>query len=197
MKKLFYLFTLLIPVLSFAQQNQGQEFLPDAIYEVRYWQNLSGMGTSGVLLDTMIYQGGHDRAGFDYQNAECVSFHCKETDDMVYNLLPKFGSGETEWNIREKFVRKIQRTSVPFRGVDRGLFMIFVTDKGNELSGYGDYSMVSKEFGVVSRWNGDGEFYQLLRIDVYKNGRLLQEIDLLPLHDQMFQRGAYRLQAGK
>ncbi len=172
---------------------------PNSIYEIRYWQDLTRPGNADIFLDTMKYQRGNDRAGFTYSNAECVSFHCKETDDMVYSLVPKFNGTQEEWTIKEKFIRKIQTTNVPFRSMGRNIHMVYVADKGTEMSGYGDYSMVSKEFGVVSRWNGDGEFYQLLRIDVYETdsgsrASLRQEIDLLPLHDQMMQRGAYRLQ---
>lgn len=183
-----------LDVMAQGAQPPQPEFLPGAIYEVRYWQNLSGMGEAGIMIDTMIYQQGYDRAGFDYQNSECVSYHCKETDDMVYSLLPNFKpDAAAEWTMKDKFIRKIQTTKVPFRSVNRDIHMVYVADKGTEISGYGDYSMVSKEFGVVSRWNGDGEFFQLLRIDVYRDGNLLQEIDILPLHDRMYASGAYRL----
>lgn len=196
---LFITFFAQAQVSADVQKSLNDEVLePNSIYEIRYWQDLSRPGNADIFLDTMKYQRGNDRAGFAYSNAECVSFHCKETDDMVYSLVPKFSGTQDEWTIKEKFIRKLQSTPVPFRSMQRSIHMVYVADKGTEMSGYGDYSMVSKEFGVVSRWNGDGEFYQLLRIDVYEtdsntNPRLQQEIDLLPLHDQMMQKGAYRL----
>jgi len=192
----FFQFALLLCCFTtFAQIEDGS--VPNAIYEIRYWQNLSEPGNTDVVLDTMIYYGGNDRAGFAYANAECVSFHCRETDDMIYTLLPKFNTETSEWMLKDKFVRRIQSTKVPFRAVERNIHWVYVCDKGSELSGFGDYSMVSKEFGVISRYNYEGDFYQLIRIDVYKNRELLQEIDMLPLHDKLYEYGAYTLRPKK
>ncbi len=205
MKKTFLLFAcMLLTFVANAQISedieqalQEQELEPNSIYEIRYWQDMSRPGNADIFLDTMKYQRGNDRAGFTYSNSECVSFHCKETDDMVYSLVPEFAGSQDEWTIQNKFIRKIQVTPVPFRSMQRNIYMVYVADKGTEMSGYGDYSLVSKEFGVVTRWNGDAEYYQLLRIDVYEtdsksNSRLRQEIDLLPLHDQIYKKGAHR-----
>ncbi len=175
---------------SFAQQggampDQGDEFIPDAIYEVRYWSNMARFGDGSVYIDTMLYFG-NDRAVFEYSNARCVSYHCKASDSLIYVLMPKFRqTSEKEWLMGENFVRRLHRTEVPFRGRARNIYKIYTSDLNNKDTGIGDYALVSDTFGVIYRYNADGEVYMLNRIDVIQNGTVKDEIDLLPLQVEL------------
>lgn len=167
-------------------QNQ-KELPPDAILEIRYWQDVSQVGQSPVLLDTMIYQG--DRASFSYTNAECVSFHCRSTDSLVYSLLPNLYNAEKEWTLGQSFIRKLDQKQVNFQG-DKLISKIYVSDVNNKNTGIGDYSIVTKKYGVVTRWNLDGEVYQLIRIDRVERGQTT-ETDLIPLLNEINTSGIF------
>jgi len=39
---------------------------------------------------------------------------------------------------------------------------------------------------VICRWNADGEFFQLLRIDIVKQDKTIGEVDLLPLFERLY-----------
>lgn len=162
------------------------EPIPDAIYEIRYWQNMARAGNSPVLLDTMVYFG-NDRASFEYANTQCASYHCRSTDSLIYTLVPKFSSAQTEWTLGKNFIRKIKSVAVPYRGRNREVHKVFIGDLAAKNTGLGEYAFVSKEFGVIFRWNTDGEVFQLIRIDVAKNGQVHDQIDLLPLFDGIYQ----------
>ncbi len=183
--QLLFFATLLmyIPLSLFGQQGGGEnnkEYLPGAIYEIRYWTNMASMGDQSVYIDTMIFFN-NDRAVFEYSNQKCVSYHCRDTDSLVYVLLPKFKSSEKEWIMGENFVRKLYETSVPFRGYERTIYKLFGSDMKNKGTGLGNYALVSKQFGIIYRYNTEGEVYMLNRIDVLQDGKVMDEIDLLPM----------------
>ena len=161
--------------------SQDEEFT----YEIRYWQNVSNPGSNEVFIDTMIYHK-RERAGFDYSSADCVSYFCKEEDDMIYTLVDQLDTDQKEWLVKKFFIRKIESTNVEFRSKERLVHMVYVTDVANKDSGFGTYALVSKEFGVLFRWNADGEIFQLLRIDIVKNGQLREQLDLTPLMDKLY-----------
>ncbi len=154
------------------------EFIPEAIYEVRYWTNMAASGDNAVYIDTMIFH--NDRAVFEYSSENCLSYHCRRSDSLVYVLMPKFGS-EKEWIMGSNYVRKDHMVSVPFRGYERGIYKMYTTDMVNKDTGIGEYALVSREFGIIFRYNSDGEVFMLNRIDVLRNGKIMDEIDLLPL----------------
>lgn len=193
MKAVKWIFFAVICLMSvsqvFAQRggvvDNGDEFIPNAIYEIRYWTNMARVGDNSVYIDTMIFQGG-DRAVFTYSSSTCLSYHCRQSDSLVYVLMPKFGS-EKEWIMGENFVRKDYRVSIPFRGYDRSIYKVYTTDMPNKDTGYGEYVLVSREFGIIYRYNADGEVYMLNRIDVFQNGKSRDEIDLLPVHMSLSQ----------
>ena len=183
---IFALFTCLA-FLNLSAQNESD----DRTYEVRYWQNMNNTGNNPIHVDTMVYYG-RDRTGFDYSNADCISYFCKEEDNMLYSVVDKFETNEKEWNLVQHFVRKMDVVNVPFKGKSRKVYWVFVSDLNNRNSGVGTYSLVSKEFGVICRWNSDGEFFQLNRIDLVKNNRTLEELDLIPLMDKLYQTKVFR-----
>lgn len=170
---------------AFAQRGGGVEdddFLPGAIYEIRYWTNMAAVGLDAVQIDTMIFHG-NDRAVFEYSSSNCVSYGCRQSDSLVYVLLPKFmSSSEKEWVMGENFVRKMYRVGSNFRGHDRQVYKVFITDMVDKGTGRGDYVFVTRNFGIIYRYNSDGEIFMLNRIDVLKDGKTVDEIDLLPLH---------------
>jgi len=156
----------------------------DITYEIRYWQNMSNAGSNAVMVDTMVYQG-KDRSGFDYSSADCVSYYCKQEDNLIYSVLDKLET-EREWTVKDFFIRQLDGTSVPFRTRQRQVYKIYVSDAANRNTGIGNYTLVSKEFGVICRWNADGEFFQLLRIDIVKQDKTIGEVDLLPLFERLY-----------
>ncbi len=174
----------------FAQRGDGavaapdNGFVPNAIYEIRYWTNMARMGDDQVYIDTMMFFG-NDRAVFEYSNANCVSYHCRDSDSLVYVLLPKFNTGQKEFLMGDYIIKKLYDVNAPFRGFDRKINKIYVSDMHNKHSGYGDYVLVSRKFGIIYRWNQDGEIYMLNRIDIVRNGRLKDEINLLPLQEHL------------
>ncbi len=188
MKK--YIFTLLglfflASLFCFNSSLNAQDYNDDRTYEIRYWQSMTDPGSNPVLIDTMVYSG-LDRTGFDYSSADCISHFCKEEDKKIYALMDQFTSGQSEWTIEEFFVRKIDMLEVPFRAKDRKIYHVYVSDHNNRNSGFGTYSLVSSEFGVICRYNSDGEFFQLNRIDVVKNQKTMEELNLLPIFEKLY-----------
>lgn len=178
MKNILLLLLIAFPVLSsFAQD--------DVTYEIRYWQDISQAGENEIHIDTMVYVG-KDRAGFNYSSADCISYFCKETDKLIYSLLPRLHEETGEWTLQDKFVRRIKTVTVPFRSREREIMKVYVSDLNNKATGYGEYSFLSKEFGVIYRWNSDGEIFQLIRIDIVRDGVVLEELNLLPLFEKLY-----------
>ena len=163
---------------SFAQ---NEEFT----YEIRYWQNVSNPGSNEIFIDTMIYHG-RDRAGFDYSSADCVSYFCKDEDNMIYSLMNEIPSDQKDWIVKNFFIRKVESAKVDFRSKERDIYLMYVTDNANKDTGIGTYALVSEEFGVVFRWNSDGEIFQLLRIDIVVEEQLREQLDLTPLMDKLY-----------
>ena len=159
----------------------AEDILPDAIYEIRYWTNMAAMGDQSVYIDTMIFFG-NERAVFEYSNSNCLSYHCRESDSLVYVLMPKFIGAEKEWVLGENYVRKLHRVTVPYRGRDRVIYKVFSTNVDHRDSGIGEYVLVSREFGILYRYNSDGEQFMLNHVDIMRNGKTVDELDLLPLH---------------
>lgn len=160
------------------------DYLPEAIYEVRYWTNMANPLDSRVYIDTMVFFG-NERAAFEYTSTNCKSYSCRQNDSMIYVVMPKFSSGEKEWVLGKNFVRRMYQVSVPFRKFDRDIYKVFVSDLDNRDTGIGDYALVSKQFGIIYRYNPMGEILMLNRIDVWRNGKVMDEIDLLPLHIEL------------
>ncbi len=159
------------------------EFIPGAIYEIRYWTNMATVDGQ-VYIDTLQFFG-NDRAVFEYSSSNCVSYHCRASDSLVYVLLPKLGSSEKTYIMGDNFVRRLNRVNVPFRGYDRMVYRLFITELDNKNNPYGDYVLVSNKFGILYRYNSDGEQFMLNRIEVMKDGRTMDEIDILPLQMQL------------
>ncbi|OWY24533.1 hypothetical protein C7N43_19475 [Sphingobacteriales bacterium UPWRP_1] len=192
-KTLFLLFGLLgclLSVKGFAQVGGNDkavstpEFLPDAIYETRYWTNMANPYDSKVYIDTMVFFG-NERAAFEYTSINCKSYSCRHNDSLIYVVMPKFSSMEKEWVLGKNFVRRMYQVNVNFRGFDRTIYKVYVSDLENRDSGMGDYALVSKQFGIIYRYNTQGEILMLNRIDVIRNGKVMDEIDLLPLHIEL------------
>lgn len=175
---------LLLILLFHANIVLCQDIKPGAIYEARYWQNMTQMGASKVYVDTMVYIG--ERAGFTYSNANCISFNYKDTDSLLYVLMPKFKDAQEEYTLGKHVIRKLGYVDIQFRSKPRRIYKVYTTDIYNRTSGIGEYSLICKDFGVICRWNADMEFYQMLRIDVGKDEKILDEIDLLPLFDKIY-----------
>ncbi len=175
--------------LAWAQPRGGSinipqdEFVPGAIYEIRYWTNMTTVDGK-VDIDTLKFFG-NDRAVFEYSSSNCVSYHCRESDSLVYVLLPKLGGSERTYIMGDNFVRRLNRATVTFRGYDRMVYRLFITDLDNKNDPYGDYVLVSNKFGILYRYNSDGEQYMLNRIEVMKDGKTMDEIDILPLQMQL------------
>ncbi len=168
------------------------EWIPNAIYEVRYWQDVTRPGSSDVLLDTMYYFG-NDRASFTYSNVRCASYHCRETDSLIYSMVPKFDPHSTaEWTLGENYIRKSNTVSIPFRGRTRQVHKVFITNQHNKNTGIGEYALVSKEFGVIFRWNTDGEIFQLIRIDVAKEGKAVDNLEFIPMLDHIYRSDLFK-----
>ena len=72
-----------------------------------------------------------------------------------------------------------------FRGATTMVYKTYVSDMANKDSGMGDYVLASRDYGIIFRWNADGEIYMLNRIDRMRNGRTNAEIDLLPLQSHL------------
>ena len=177
---------------AYAQRGDGavvapssqDEFVPNAIYEIRYWTNMARMGDDQVYIDTMMFFG-RDRAAFEYSNANCVSYHCRASDSLVYVVMPKLMTSEKEWILGDFIIKKLARQTANFRSRSRTIFKTFVSDIDTKDSGLGDYVLLSREFGIIFRWNADGEVYMLNRIDVIKDGIVRDEINLLPLQSYL------------
>ncbi len=172
----------------FAQKGDGavsmkEEYVPGATYEIRYWTNMARMGDDQVYIDTMMFFG--DRAVFEYSNANCVSYHCRSSDSLVYVLLPKFSTSEREWMMGGNFVKKQHKVLTKFRGLSRMIYKTYVSDMANKDNGLGDYVLASRDFGIIFRWNSDGEIFMLNRIDVVRDGKVRDEVDLLPLQSHL------------
>jgi len=174
----------LILALGLTTAISGQN-ASDFTNEIRYWQDVANPGSNEVFIDTMLYHG-RDRAGFDYSNADCISYFCKDEDNMIYSLMDEIENESTEWTVNELFVRKVQTDSIQFRSKVRKVHMIYVSDPALKNTGIGTYALFSKEFGVIYRWNTDGEIFQLLRIDIVKNDQVQEQLDLTPLMDQLY-----------
>jgi len=173
---------------TFAQKGDGavsikEEFVPGATYEIRYWTNMARMGDDQVYIDTMMFFG--DRAVFEYSNAECVSYHCRSSDSLVYVLLPKFSTSEKEWMMGNNFVKKQHKVLANFQGLTRMVYKTYVSDMANKDNGLGDYVLAARDYGIIFRWNSDGEIFMLNRIDVVKDGKVRKETDLLPLQSHL------------
>lgn len=175
--------------LAWAQPRGGtidipkDEFIPGAIYEIRYWTDMTSVD-GDVLIDTLTFFG-NDRAVFEYSSSNCVSYHCRDVDSMAYVLLPKLGGSDKTYIMGKNFVRRLNRSMVPFRGYDRMIYRLFITDLDKKNDPYGDYVLISKKFGIIYRYNSDGEQYMLNRIEVMKDGRTMDEIDMLPMQMQL------------
>ena len=189
--KQFVLFTLILlgicqnlTVLAQKGGNDGEKekFIPGAIYEARYWTDMTGR-SSKVFVDTMVFF--NDRAVFEYSNNRCISCPYHSTDSIIYSLMPKLQTSEREFTMGNNFVRKMNKAIVPFRGYDRLIYKIYSSDMSSKDTGTGDYALVSSQFGVIYRYNNKGEVYMLNRIDVYKDGKAVDEIDLLPLEVEL------------
>ncbi|MBK8443833.1 MAG: hypothetical protein IPL35_10685 [Sphingobacteriales bacterium] len=189
--KIFLLLILLVAGIQYTIAQQSHLTAND-VKEIRYWQDMTKMGNNDILIDTMVYYG-NDRAGFEYSNAQCVSFHCRDTDSLIYSLLPSLFTAEKDWTLGKSYIRKMDARKINFKGIQSEVFKVYVSDLNNKSSGYGDYSLVMKDFGVVCRWNVSGEFFQLIRIDALRGGDAKQEesIDLLPLFDQIYASGIF------
>lgn len=186
MNLLKYVFTVLICTIAattFAQKggvaDNGTQFLPGAIYEVRYWTNMATMD-SQVYIDTM-YFFGNDRISFEYTNEKGVSIPFRKADSLAYTAQSQLSGNEKKIKIGDYYVRNMNMASAAFRGYDRYVYRLFVTDINNVNTGVGDYLILSREFGIIMRYNHKGEVYMLNRIDVVKDGQVKDEIDLLPL----------------
>ena len=154
--------------------------LPGALYEVRYWTNMAAMGDSKVYIDTMIYFG--DRGLFSYTNKDAVSQEFKLSDSLIYTIMPQFGSTtEKEWTLGQYVVRRYHSVSIPFRKYDRTIYRAYTATEPNKDTGIGEYALVSRQFGVMYRYNNKGEALMLNRIDIYQDGKLKEELDLLSL----------------
>jgi len=186
---LAFLLCLLSVTQAWAQPRGGainvpqDEFIPGAIYEIRYWTNMTTVDGT-VFIDTLQFFG-NDRAVFEYSSSNCVSYHCRASDSLVYVLLPKLGSSEKTYIMGDNFVRRLNRVNVPFRGYDRMVYRLFITELDNKNNPYGDYVLVSSKFGILYRYNSDGDQFMLNRIEVMKDGRTMDEIDILPLQLQL------------
>lgn len=157
------------------------DFTPGAIYEIRYWTNMGNPYDSKVYIDTMIFYG-NERVTFQYSNSSCLSYRCRTSDSLIYTISPKLGGGEKEWFSGKHFIKNLYRENVKFRGFDRTIYKMFVGDLESKKTGIGDYAFVSKEFGIIFRYNNQNEVFMLNLVEVYKDGKKLDEIDLLPLH---------------
>ncbi len=188
MRQLLFVFTFLFASIFAYAQEVVQD---DRTYEIRYWQNMINPGSSPILIDTMVYYG-TDRTGFDYSSADCISYFCKEEDNLTYSILQEFSGEETEWMLGKFFIRRMKTLQIPFRSKEREVYWVYISDHNNRNTGYGTYSLVSKEFGVICRWNSDGEFFQLNRIDVVKEGQTLEELDLIPMMDKLYASEVFR-----
>ena len=171
---------------AFAQQGGSggevlgkPQFLPKATYEVKYWTDMTGR-TSEVKIDTM-YFFGNDRAASQYTSGRSLSARYANTDSLIYVLAPKLGMGEKEWIMGENYVRRMNRAVVPFKGFDRSVYRVYVSPLSHKDDGTGETVLVSNQFGIVYRYNNRGEVWMLNRIDVVRDGKLMDEIDILPL----------------
>lgn len=166
------------------------QFLPNAIYEVKYWTDMSGR-SSDVKIDTMIFFG-NDRVAFQYASSRSVSYKYRQTDSLVYSIAPKFGLGEKEWILGENYLRRMNRATVPFKGFDRSIYRIYISTLNTKDSGQGEYVLVSNQFGVLYRYNNRGDVWMLNRIDVVRDGKIMDEIDLLPLQMDLMRTEIFR-----
>ncbi|HNI43752.1 MAG: hypothetical protein JNM36_14205 [Chitinophagales bacterium] len=192
MKQLLILFTVLLlgSHAVFAQKGGSgadakPEFIPGAIYEVRYWTDMSGRDP-GVKIDTMIFF--NDRSSFEYSNDRCLSCPYISSDSIIYSLLPTFNSSsEKEFTLGNNYVRRANKAIVPFRKYDRMIYRVYVSELKDKYTAMGNYALVSSQFGVIYRYSNRGDFWMLNRIDIYKDGKAVDEIDLLPLQAALSQ----------
>ena len=166
-------------------ENENEEFLPGAVYEIRYWQDMTNM-SAPVYLDTMFFFN-NDRAVFEYTNKECISCKSRQTDSLIYMILPKLSFNEKEIIMGENIVKRLYQVTVPFRGYDRTIYKMFITNMKNKDTGLGEYVLVSKQFGIIYRYNSEGEVNMLSQIEVLKDGKEVDIIGLLPLQMQLQQ----------
>ncbi len=171
---------------AFAQQGGAgsevlgkPEFLPKATYEVKYWTDMTGR-TSDVKIDTM-YFFGNDRAAAQYTSNQSLSAHYRKTDSLIYVLAPKLGMGDKEYIMGENYIRRMNRSIVPFKGFDRSVYRVYVSSLTHKDDGTGEMVLVSNQFGIIYRYNNRGEVWMLNRIDVVRDGKIMDEIDILPL----------------
>ena len=160
-------------------ENDKEEFLPGAVYEIRYWQDMTNM-SAPVYLDTMFFFN-NDRAIFEYTNNDCISCDKKETDSLVYMILPKISFNEKEIILGENIITRLYQVTVPFRGYDRTIYKLFITDMKNKGTGLGEYVLVSKQFGIIYRYNSEGQVTMLSQTEVLKDGKEVDIINMLPL----------------
>lgn len=169
---------------SGADDNDSR-FLPNATYEIRYWTVMSGMDPT-VYIDTM-YFFDNERASFGYTSPDCFSCGQRVSDSLIYVLMPKLATLEKEWDLGSNFMRRLYKVITPFRSYDRVIYKVYVSDRANKDTGMGEYAFVSREFGVILRYNAQGQQVMLNRIDVKKYDadakkfKDLDVIDVLPL----------------
>lgn len=169
------------------KSKMGDEYIPNAIYEVRYWTNLAVMGDTNSYIDTVRFNG-RDRASSEYTSSDCVSYHCQSSDSLVYVMLPQLGTtAQKRFELGDFVVEDLFRVTVPFRGHTRSVFKVVVYSKENDKSALsqGQYAYISKEFGILFRFNAQGEIMMLDHIDVLRNGELQDEINMHPLHNAL------------
>ena len=123
----------------------------------------------------------NDRAIFEYTNNDCISCDKKETDSLVYMILPKISFNEKEIILGENIITRLYQVTVPFRGYDRTIYKLFITDMKNKGTGLGEYVLVSKQFGIIYRYNSEGQVTMLSQTEVLKDGKEVDIINMLPL----------------
>lgn len=162
------------------------DFLPNAIYEVRYWTNMANRLDTRVYLDTMIFFG-NERASFQYPSQDNLSQKYRSTDSLIYNLLPQISGSNKEFIMGKNILRRMHQVQVPFRGQERPVYKLYVGGLETKDNGMGEYALVSQKFGIIYRYNNKGDIYMLNQIDVLRDGYRVDEIDLMPLHLQLMQ----------
>jgi hypothetical protein len=183
---------------AFAQQGGSggevlskSQFLPKATYEVKYWTDMTGRSRE-VEIDTM-YFFGNDRAASQYTSSHSVSAKYAASDSLVYVLAPKLGMGEKEWIMGNNYVKRMNRSTVPFKGFDRSVYRVYVSSLDHKDDGRGEYMLVSNQFGIIYRYNNRGDIWMLNRIDVVRDGKVMDEIDLLPLQMDLGRTEIFRV----
>ncbi len=162
--------------------NEEEEFIPEATYEIRYWTNMGVADDERVYIDTLVYF--RERLSALPPSNSCLSYHCRKSDSIIYLITPKIGR-EKEWIMGDYYARKELYVNVPFKGYDRAIYKVYTCDIEEKNTGQGYYAFVSREFGIIYRYNADGEVFMLNRIDAMRNGRVFSEVDLLPIHRRL------------